>query len=148
MQNEEAVEEADETVRSVRASKRTKRVAKNCAEIISLSKELLALVEDFPTSPFIRGLAKNISDSDSSSISCSNDEKLEIDGLDYNKTLIKLRVAVDAIQEQLKTLTGSTVAPEVLLDDADAFSNTELSDKVGLIYYSYVCPVLTMALCL
>ena len=146
MQNEEAVNDAYETVSSVRPSKRTKRVAKNCAELISLSKKLLALVEDFPTSPFIRGLARNISDS--SSISCSNDEKLQIDGLDYNKTLIKLRVAVDAIQEQLKTLTGSTVAPQVLLDDADAFSNTELSDKVGLTYYSYVCPVLTMALCL
>ena len=53
MQNEEAVNDAYETVRSVRTSRRTKRVAKNCAEIISLSKELLALVEDFPTSPFI-----------------------------------------------------------------------------------------------
>ena len=44
MQNEEAVNDAYETVSSVRESKRTKRVAKNCAEVISLSKKLLDLV--------------------------------------------------------------------------------------------------------
>ena len=128
------MQDAWDTVRqlaSSRRSQRTERQAASCGEVISLSINLTDLVKDFPASPFIRGIARTVSSS--KAVICSPAERQSLAGLDtkFNESLRELTIAIEAVQDQLRTLTGTTASIQVL-EQAQAFPS--LTEKVDRIY--------------
>ena len=130
------MQDAWDTVRqlaSSRRSQRTERQAASCGEVISLSNQLTDLVKDFPASPFIRGIAGTVSSSQA--VICSPAERQSLASLDakFNESLTELTIAIEAVQDQLRTLTGTTASIQVL-GQAQAFpSLTEKVDRVHVI---------------
>lgn len=86
----------------------------NCSEVITYATKLADVASSFPSSPMISTIAEKITST--GSISCSDEEKASLmtvqTSLDSAVTTIEN--ALEAVQEQLMTLTGSTASTEVL----------------------------------
>merc|ERR1719282_393230 len=87
--------------------------ATTCEEVISLSVQLITIVDQSTSSSQISVIAVSIS-SVSSSVSCTETQKAslttQISSVD--SALARISEALTAVQEQLSTLTGG-VKPEV-----------------------------------
>ena len=75
---------------------------------------MITLVTDFPTSPDIVTMAANIVAS--TSVTCTADEISSLEGLatSFEEAITHLAEAIEAIQEQLATLTGTTASAETI----------------------------------
>ena len=84
----------------------------SCTEIVEVAIQLTTVVLDFPGSPQILIFSAAII-SFPSTVVCSDDEKaalVEVDQV-FDEAVALIELAVEAGQEQLETLTGSTASP-------------------------------------
>ena len=100
--------------RRVRRSDTTGTSLGSCTAVVDVSITMLTLVTDFPTSPDIVTMAANIVAS--TSVTCTADEISSLEGLatSFEEAITHLAEAIEAIQEQLATLTGTTASAETI----------------------------------
>ena len=91
---------------------KTSETAGSCTEVNTIAVQLTTLVINFPGSPQILVYSATIIAS--STLVCTEDEKDSLAQLDamFEDAVATLETAVEAAQEQLETLTGSTASPE------------------------------------
>ena len=98
------------------AGKRADAAAESCTAVTTLAVTLTTLVIEFPGSPDVLVYSATIIAS--SSLVCSDDEKLSLAEVDamFDEAVATLESAVEAAQSQLETLTGSTASPEEIAE--------------------------------
>merc|ERR1711963_1311783 len=112
--NSDAVTQAQSAVSTLAGSRRVRRSDATCTEVSTVSITMLTLVIDFPTSPDIVTFAANIVAS--TSVVCTTDEQDALAALatSFEEAITHLTEAIEAIQEQLATLTGTTASAETI----------------------------------
>merc|ERR1711963_515037 len=118
--NSDAVTQAQSAVSTLAGSRRVRRsdatgtALASCTEVSTVSITMLTLVIDFPTSPDIVTFAANIVAS--TSVVCTTDEQDALAALatSFEEAITHLAEAIEAIQEQLATLTGTTASAETI----------------------------------
>jgi len=90
------------------SSRRALRAASSCAEVLKYAKQLATAASNFPESPKIQELAAKITGA--GSITCSTEEKKSLTEVSAELTEAETTLdnALEAVQEQIMTLTGST----------------------------------------
>ena len=121
--------------------KKTSETAGSCTEVNTIAVQLTTLVNNFPGSPQVLVYSATIIAS--STVVCTEDEKASLGELDamFEEAVATLDTAVEAAQEQLETLTGSTASPEeiaVLATVADG-ETTTAAGGAGLYIFSLYC---------
>ena len=89
----------------------------SCTEVVEVAVKLTTVVLDFPGSPEILVFSATII-SFPSTVVCTDDEKaalVEVDEV-FDEAVALIELAVEAAQEQLETLTGSTASPEEIAE--------------------------------
>lgn len=99
------------------STRRLTRAASTCAEVITYATKLVKMSENFPSSPDIATTAAKIS---GANVTCSASEKASLTSVstELDKAAATIAIALDAVQEQLLTLTGSTVSTAALTSAA------------------------------
>lgn len=110
--NNVTVTAAKEKMNSLSTSRRTRQTAISCFEVITKSQSMTEMIAQSPSSSSISVIALEISSVSSSSVVCSAAEK---SSLTTQSSLVEsglemITEALEAVQEQLATLTGSTVS--------------------------------------
>ena len=102
--NTDAVRDAQAKIKSLASSRRLRRQASSCGEVISFSSQLTVLSINSPSSPTILVLALKISGV--VSVSCSEQEKQSLNDVDsaFEQALDSLTSALVAVQEQIEGL--------------------------------------------
>merc|ERR1719384_543678 len=105
---------------SSRRMRRSERSLGSCTEVATTATTLITMVVDFPSSPDILVLSASIIAS--STVVCTDDEISSLAALDaqFDEAAETFAEAIDSIQEQLISLTGSTVEPGVTLPPGTA----------------------------
>merc|ERR1719328_613563 len=100
---------------SSRRMRRSERSLGSCTEVATTATTLITMVVDFPSSPDILVLSASIIAS--STVVCTDDEISSLAALDaqFDEAAETFAEAIDSIQEQLISLTGSTVEPGVTI---------------------------------
>merc|ERR1711913_58411 len=109
-----AAKEKMSSLAGASTGRKFRATATTCAEVISKSKEVTVLVSQSPQSSQISVLAVEIS-SVTSSVTCSDAEKTSITTQisEVESAISMISDALEAVQEQIKTLTGSTASVSV-----------------------------------
>merc|ERR1711913_146950 len=109
-----AAKEKMSSLAGTSTGRKFRATATTCAEVISKSKEVTVLVSQSPQSSQISVLALEIS-SVTSSVTCSDAEKTSITTQisEVESAISMISDALEAVQEQIKTLTGSTASVSV-----------------------------------
>jgi len=109
-----AAKEKMSTLAGASTGRKLRATATTCAEVISKSKEVTVLVSQSPQSSQISVLAVEIY-SVTSSVTCSDAEKTSITTQisEVESAISMISDALEAVQEQIKTLTGSTASVSV-----------------------------------
>jgi hypothetical protein len=115
--NKDAVMAAKEKMSSLANSTRKhffRQTAASCAEVITKSQSLTVMISQSPSGSSISVLALEIS-SVSSSVQCSDTEKasLTTEISSVESAIATISQALEAVQAQILTLTGSTVSTSV-----------------------------------
>jgi len=114
--NAAAVKAANEKVANLTSSssRRVMRVATTCAEILEYATKLAEVASNSPSSPMVTTYAEKITGA--GSISCSASEKASLTSVQTYLTAAAGRIdsALEAVQEQIMTLTGSTASTSML----------------------------------
>jgi len=115
--NKAAVEAARDKMSSLANSTRKhffRQTAASCAEVITKSQSLTVMISQSPSGSSISVLALEIS-SVSSSVQCSDTEKasLTTEISSVESAIATISQALEAVQAQILTLTGSTVSTSV-----------------------------------
>jgi len=108
--NSDAVKSAQNTVKTLANSTRSGMAASTCAEVVTYATKLAGVATNFPASPQISTIAAMITGA--SSVNCTAAEKTSLTEVDTSleTALTTITMALDAVQEQLETLTGSTAS--------------------------------------
>merc|ERR1712242_371476 len=113
-QNAEAVDAAQEKVKTLAASRRMKREdgAASCTEVGNMAIQLINVVLEHPSSPQILVFSATIV-SFPSTVVCTDDEKGALASVNegFEAAASHLEAAIEAAQSQLMTLTGVTASP-------------------------------------
>jgi len=123
-QNAAKTAEAQAVVKNLASSsrrmRRSERSLGSCTEVATTATTLITMVVDFPSSPDILVLSASIIAS--STVVCTDDEISSLAALDaqFDEAAETFADAIDSIQEQLISLTGSTVEPGVTLPPGTA----------------------------
>jgi len=106
-----AAKEKMSTLAGATGRRTSRQTATSCAEVITKSTSLTLIVSQSTSSSQITVIATEIS-SVSSSITCSDDEKnsLTTQISSVESALARITEALEAVQEQLTTMTGSSVS--------------------------------------
>jgi len=109
-----AAKEKMSSLAGTSTGRKLRATATTCAEVISKSTEVTVLVSQSPQSSQISVLAVEIS-SVTSSVTCSDAEKTSITTQisEVESAISMISDALEAVQEQIKTLTGSTASVSV-----------------------------------
>ena len=94
----------------------------SCTQVVEVAIQLTTVVLDFPGSPKIAIFSAMII-SFPSTIVCTDDEKaalVEVDEV-FDEAVALIEVAVEAAQEQLETLTGTTASPAEIAELTTAY---------------------------
>jgi len=88
---------------------RTRATAVTCAEVITKSKTVISYASSFPSSSKIATIAREIS---SASVTCTATEKtsLKTQVTSMESAILTVSSALTVIQEQIKTISGSTAS--------------------------------------
>ena len=102
-------------MQALTSSLRTERsvsVVSACSEVVILAQRLTELALNFPSSPSIPVISVRITAAPS--VICSADELESLKSIEeiFDDALANIVEALEAIQEQLSTLTGNTYSPE------------------------------------
>jgi len=91
------------------STRRMARTASTCAEVVTYATDLAAMAKNFPASPAIVTTAAKIT---GASVTCSEAEKTSLTTVqaDLVEAVATVDTALEAVQTQLMTLTGSTVS--------------------------------------
>merc|ERR1711884_1028058 len=112
--NSDAVTQAQAAVSALAGSRRVRRsdttgtALSSCTEVSTVSITMLTLVTDFPTRPDIVTFAANIVASTSVVCTTTEQDALAALATSFEEAITHLAEAIEAIQEQLATLTGTT----------------------------------------
>ena len=111
--NVDSVKAAQAKVKALSSSRGT-GAASNCTEVVKLVAQLINLVEQFPSSPSISVYSKKITEA--ANVTCAEDEKSSLAALEENIEAAADSIAneVAVIQEQLLTLTGTSISASLL----------------------------------
>merc|ERR1711913_86863 len=109
-----AAKEKMSSLAGTSTGRKLRATATTCAEVITKSTEVTVLVSQSPQSSQISVLAVEIS-SVTSSVTCSDAEKTSITTQisEVESAISMISDALEAVQEQIKTLTGSTASVSV-----------------------------------
>jgi len=109
-----AAKEKMSSLAGASTGRKLRATATTCAEVITKSTEVTVLVSQSPQSSQISVLAVEIS-SVTSSVTCSDAEKTSITTQisEVESAISMISDALEAVQEQIKTLTGSTASVSV-----------------------------------
>ena len=134
--NEDAVRAAKAAVKALASSRRT-RTASSCTEVVTLAGKLSDLASQFPSSPKIIIYSEKISKA--SSVTCSEEEKASLTVMEtkIEEAAANIAKEVEVMQEQLQTLTGTTVSESSL---TAASSSTEAASSSSAANSACVCP--------
>merc|ERR1711997_383936 len=109
--NSAAVTAAKDKVATLTSStRRLTRTASTCAEVITYATELAAMAKAFPASPMIETTAAKIIGA--GNVTCTSAEVLSLVLVEASlvEAVAVVEIALEAVQEQLMTLTGSTLS--------------------------------------
>ena len=128
--NAAAVQAAQSAVQALTSSRRTERsvsVVSACSEVVILAQRLTELALNFPSSPSIPVISVQITEAPS--VICSADELESLTSLEeiFNDALVYIVEALEAIQEQLSTLTGNTFSAETTTTTTTTKTSTTTS---------------------
>merc|ERR1711913_19277 len=109
-----AAKEKMSSLAGASTGRKLRATATTCAEVITKSTQVTVLVSQSPQSSQISVLAVEIS-SVTSSVTCSDAEKTSITTQisEVESAISMISDALEAVQEQIKTLTGSTASVSV-----------------------------------
>jgi len=95
------------------SSRRLTRAATSCGEVINYVDMLVKMAENFPSSPEIATTAAMIT---AANVTCTAIEKATLTSAEtkLNEAVATIETALEAVQEQLMTLTGSTLSTAAL----------------------------------
>ena len=118
--NADAVAQAQAAVSTLAGSRRVRRsdvtgtALSSCTEVTTVSTQMISLVLSFPTSPDIIVMSANVVAS--TTVTCTPDEVTALAALStsFEEAVTHLAEGIQAIQEQLATLTGTTASAETI----------------------------------
>jgi len=95
------------------SSRRLTRAATSCGEVINYVDMLVKMAENFPSTPEIATTAAKIT---AANVTCTTTEKATLTSAEtkLNEAVATIETALEAVQEQLMTLTGSTLSTAAL----------------------------------
>jgi len=108
--NSDSVKAATAKVDALTAnsSRRAERAASSCADVLKYAKELAKVASNFPASPMVQTIAEKITGA--GSVTCSDSEKASLKAVSTELTVAVTTIenALEAVQDKIMTLTGST----------------------------------------
>merc|ERR1712038_506971 len=106
----EAAQAKVATLTNSTSSRRLTRTASTCAEVIQYATELAAMAKAFPASPMIETTAAKIIGA--GNINCTAAEVTSLVSVEASlvEAVATAEIALEAVQDQLMTLTGSTLS--------------------------------------
>jgi len=118
--NAAAVAQAQAAVSTLAGSRRVRRsdvtgtALSSCTEVSTVSRQIISEVLSFPTSPDIIVLSANVVAS--TTVTCTPDEVTALAALStsFEEAANHLAEGIQAVQEQLATLTGTTASAETI----------------------------------
>ena len=120
-------------MQALTSSRRTGRsvsAVSACSEVVILAGRLTELALNFPSSPDIPVISTQINAAHSVPLFCSADELESLTSLEeiFVDAVANIVEALEAIQEQLSTLTGNTYSPESTTTESTDTSSPTTTD--------------------
>jgi len=109
---------------------RTRATAANCSEIITKSKTVISYASSFPSSSKISTIAKEIS---SASVTCTATERISLQTqvTSMESAILLVSSALVVVQEQIKTISGSTASSTQLNNTTSSSVSTASPSRRG-----------------